>query len=133
MSGFGKDFAGWLEQQLNSRGWSQMDLVNSARAQGYKLTSSQISRILNREQEGGIGAVTAIAHGLGLPRELVFRERGWLLNNAPTPSALDPEAAHIAEKLSQLPIEARQAASKAVLGVIDSFWEVVGKKPSFDI
>lgn len=66
-----------------------MDLVKSARSRGYKLDSSQISRILNREQAGGLEATIAIAHGLGISREDVFRVRGWLLTEPER--LIDPE------------------------------------------
>lgn len=126
------NFADWLQQELNKKGWSQVDLVRSAKARGYKVTTAQISRILNREQEGGISAVIAIAHALGVPREKVFRVRGWLLSE-PTRIILsdtDANTAQIAQELNQLPVEARLAASKAVLGVIDAFREVVQNKES---
>jgi hypothetical protein len=114
------NFASWLQEQLDSRGWNQTDLVNSARIQGYKLTSSQISRILSGAQDGGITAVIAIAAGLGFSREIVFRARGWLLSepkNTFEPS-IDARVEQLAREVDALPFQSREMALDTMESVL---------------
>lgn len=89
------DFAGWVNEQLKVRQWSEADLITKARERGYRIETSHLNRVLSGERPGGVRAVIAIAHGLGISREEAFQARGWLL-----PSVDDAEAA-ILEGVSQ--------------------------------
>lgn len=96
------DFSHWLQQQLDQRGWLQAELVNRAKQKGLRLTSAQVSRVLNREQKAGIKTCLAIAEALDIPREEVFRARGWLL---PLPE--NQVITRLTELAQQLPKEDR--------------------------
>ena len=106
------DFAAWLQHELDKREWIQRELVRQARSQGIKITPSQLSRILKREQDGTVEVIMGIASGLNLPHEEVFRARGWLPSEIEKTNGLqiDPRAEKLAIEISSLPIESRQAA-----------------------
>jgi hypothetical protein len=72
------NFVDWLQKELDKRGWNRSELVRQARAKEHKLTTSQLSRIFSREQDGTVEVIMAIADGLELPREEVFRLRELL-------------------------------------------------------
>lgn len=67
------DFIGWLRRELEKRGWRQADL---ARASG--LDTAMVSNLLNGNRKPGEVSCKAIARGLGLPPETVFRAAGIL-------------------------------------------------------
>lgn len=76
------NFSEWLENQLKIRGWTQADLVKASR-----VTSAQISRILNGTRDPGPDVCNAIARALVIPPETVFRAAGLLppaLSSNPT-------------------------------------------------
>jgi transcriptional regulator with XRE-family HTH domain len=68
-----ESFSIWLENELRLRGMSPADL---ARASGK--APAVISRILNNERKPSNETLKAIARGLGLPIETVFRAAGLL-------------------------------------------------------
>lgn len=74
------DFSAWLQEKMDEKQLSQSDLARSAGKAGFSISQNQLSRILSRRQQAGVEASIAIAHGLGLPREEIFRARGWLLS-----------------------------------------------------
>lgn len=115
------DFAAWLQNELQTRRWIQADLLESAKSRGYALTSPQLSRILSREQQAGIDSVIAIAHGLGLPRESVFRARGWLSADTLTPDYHpDAEMLRLMQDMDTLPPALRGAAFGAMRAMVDA-------------
>lgn len=68
------DFADWLVQEMNKRGWSQADLANAA-----GLNRQVISTYVNRQRSKPDSEVlTALARALRLPPEVVFRHAGLL-------------------------------------------------------
>lgn len=67
------DFAAWLEEQINARGWKPVDLAKAAGQ--YPAT---INRILNRERNAGPDVCIAIADALHQDPVLVFRLAGLL-------------------------------------------------------
>jgi hypothetical protein len=114
------DFVDWLNKQLDIRDWTQADLVESARAHGYDITPSQISRVLSRQKEAGLNATIAIAHGLGVSREEAFRARGWLLVE-PTEIInpdVDPRIGRLMEQLNDFPPEIRDSMVSSVSSMI---------------
>lgn len=119
------DFATWLQSELTHRAWIQADLLQSAKSRGYPLTSPQLSRILSREQQAGIESVIAIAHGLGLSRETVFRARGWLLpdNNA-SEYDLDQTTLNLMQDLEALPPALRVVARRTTRALVDTLSEI---------
>lgn len=73
------DFAEWLNEQLDIRGWRQADLIRaSAKSGGNPLHSGYLSKILNSERQPGVKVVRQIALGLDLPEEEVQRRAGLL-------------------------------------------------------
>lgn len=117
------DFSEWLHQQLEQRGWSQADLIKTARSRGYMITSAHLSRILNREQGPGVEVAIAIAHGLQLPREEVFRAIGWLRSESEgvsTGEDIDPRIEHLSKTIHSLPVEIRNEVLNSVLAMLNS-------------
>jgi transcriptional regulator with XRE-family HTH domain len=73
------EFSEWLWQQLYARGWGQQDLVRRT-----GISSAQVSNVLNGMRRAGPNFCIAVARAFGIPREVVFQARGWLLS-LPTP------------------------------------------------
>lgn len=119
------DFSTWLQAELDRRSWIQADLLTSAKARGYSITSPQLSRILSREQQAGIDSVIAIAHGLGISREVVFHARGWLLTNTPD-STYEPdlETRTLMQELEALPPTLRLIAKRTTRSLVDTLKEI---------
>ena len=66
-------FSEWLQFELDKRGWNQGDLM---RASG--LRRSVISNLINERRNPGKITCQAIAHGLNLPKDTVYRAAGLL-------------------------------------------------------
>lgn len=102
------EFSEWLEQQLSLRNWRPADL---ARAAG--LSNATITRILNGDRRAGPDMANAIALGLGLPPDLVFRRAG-LLPPQPGPER-DPTLQELLEIMRNLsPDERREVVDYAL-------------------
>lgn len=65
-------FAIWLLEEMEKRGWSQSELARRA-----KVSHGRISQILSGEQAGS-RVLTKIANALHLPPETVLRRAGIL-------------------------------------------------------
>ena len=122
------DFVDWLQKELDKRNWNRSELVRQARAKGHKLTTSQVSRVMTREQIGTVEVIMAIASALDLPSEDVFRVRGWLSDSA---IKVDPRAQLLAKEVSALPSVSRNAALNAMESMLDSIRELTSEIPEF--
>lgn len=124
------DFVAWLENELNQRSWSRRELVRQVRTNGHKLTSSQLSRIMNREQDGTVEVIIGIASGLSLPREEVFRARGWLLSESTKEAQLklSPEVIEVAEEIERLPLAQRHTALRMAKSMTEALREQINLK-----
>ena len=118
------DFGNWLRQEVNKRQWSYAEL---ARRSNVKTT--QISRVVKGTQGAGPDLCIAIAKGLELPREEVFRARGWLLNKPHDPYGpqVDPRAEQLAQKVSQLPLDSREITLDAMEAVLQTSSQFTNK------
>jgi transcriptional regulator with XRE-family HTH domain len=67
------NFADWLEEEIQKRGWQPSDMAREANT--YPAT---ITRILNRMRNPGPDICLAIAKALDMPPEEVFRKAGLL-------------------------------------------------------
>ena len=67
------DFVKWLEEEMRGRGMSQADLAREAH-----VSRGAIGNVLRGERNPGKDLLTAIAEGLKLPPETVFRMAGVL-------------------------------------------------------
>lgn len=123
------DFVDWLQAELEIRGWSRSELIRRGRANGHKLTTSQLSRLMSREQEGTVAVIVAIASGLSLSREEVFRARGWLPSQTEKESELklSPEVAEVAAEIEQLPLESRRIVLHVARSTAEVLREEVGR------
>lgn len=116
------DFAEWLDGELHTRGWGQSDLVRQARMAGHSLSSGQLSHILGKTRQAGPETCIAIAEALHLPREEVFRARGWLLtepNQVVSPGA-PPEVAELMRRLETLPLDKERQIATAFNALLDA-------------
>jgi len=68
-----ENFGMWLLKELEERNMSQSDL-----ARACSITTAQISRIISGTRSAGKDSLTAIAHALRLPPDLVFEKAGVL-------------------------------------------------------
>ena len=124
------DFIDWLQEELDKRGWSRSELIRQIRKNGHKLTGSQLSRIMNREQEGTVEVIIGIASGLSLPREEVFRARGWLLSESIKEAQLklSPEVVEVAEEIERLPLAQRHTALRMAKSMTEALREQINLK-----
>lgn len=99
------EFANWLQNELNNRGWDQAELSRRS-----EITKAQISRVLVGDRSAGVDFCIAVARALGIPREEVFRARGWLLREPQqvVTSDADPRLIKMAEAVRLLPFEKRE-------------------------
>jgi len=97
------DFAAWLEEEMQRRGWSQSELAKRA-----FLNRAVINKILSRMTKPTPETLQAIARALGYPQELVFRKAGLLTD--PPPPNHDPDIQLALHLLSNLPPDARREA-----------------------
>ena len=122
------DFVNWLQKELDKRNWNRSELVRQARNKGHKLTTSQVSRVMAREQVGTVEVIMAIASALDLPSEDVFRVRGWLSDSV---TNVDPRAQLLAKEVSALPSASRNAALNAMESMLDSIRELTSEISEF--
>lgn len=120
-------FNEWLQQELNRRGMTLADLAKRAEMYGYRISQPQLSRILNGDREAGPDACIAIAYGLGLSREEVFRARGWLLRE---PEQIittddDPRLVRVVNRLRAMPPSVFDYAITGVTAIINTFIETM--------
>ncbi len=67
------DFAAWLQNEMDIRGWRQADL---ARLSG--INTGLLSQILNRQRRAGISTCRAMAHALNMREVDVLHKAGLL-------------------------------------------------------
>lgn len=99
------DFAVWLQAEMDRLGLDQSELARRSVQSGYPIAANSVSRILSTERQAGPDACISIAYALGIPREEVFRARGWLLR-APEeifPPGAAPKLVALGRAVSQLP------------------------------
>lgn len=94
-----ENFGMWLLKELEKRNMSQSDL-----ARACSITTAQISRIISGTRSAGKDSLTAIAHALRLPPDLVFEKAGILPPKIEL-SALKRRLLHVAEGLPDSDIE----------------------------
>lgn len=68
-----EDFANWLRDQLNTRGWTQAKLAGL-----MGMSPAQVTRIMSGERGIGEQSLTAIAKAFKIPPEEVYRAAGLL-------------------------------------------------------
>ena len=117
------EFAQWLQNQLNQRGWSQTDLVRRSEAIGHKISQSQLSNVLLKRRQAGPETCISVARALELSNDEVFRARGWL--PAPKNDEIDPRAERLARRVSALPPRSREIALNAFEPMLDSIYQLV--------
>jgi transcriptional regulator with XRE-family HTH domain len=91
-----KEFGVWLQEEILRRGLTQTQF-----SQVSGVTPSQISRIISGSRGVGEKTLQAIASGLNLPTEDVFRAAGFL----PAQKESDPFEEQLRELISRLPKE----------------------------
>ncbi len=115
------NFANWLQQELDKRGWNHTELARRS-----KVSPGQISHVANGSRGAGPDLCIAIAKGLDLPREEVFRARGWLLYNSEyLDFKLKPETALIAREIDQLPPTLRRVVLKTTNATVNALREEI--------
>lgn len=120
-------FSSWLEKELKTRAWSQKDLVRSARSQKYKIAPSQLSFVLNGSRLPSPETCIAIAAGLGIAREEVFRARGWLeyKTDELVPATAKPSVAKLINDLTSLENETQERVIEALQVNLDTILHFV--------
>jgi transcriptional regulator with XRE-family HTH domain len=105
------NFADWLQEELNKRLWTHAELARRCYVQ-----TTQISRVIARKRKAGPDLCIAIAKGLNLPREEIFRARGWLLREPEKvfEPNVDPRAEELAKQVSTLPFESQEMTLDAM-------------------
>src|SRR3972149_6845791 len=107
-------FTDWLEAELRERKMSPADLARAA----HKSTAV-ISRVITGSRKPSPGTLKAIAHGLYLPEETVFRAAGVLSPKLPE----DAETEYFSYKYNKLPRHLREQVSSYLTHVSDRYKE----------
>lgn len=94
-----KSFGQWLLEELEKRDMNQSDLARAS-----NITTAQISRIISGRRGVGEQALTAIAHALRLPPDMVFEKAG-ILPPKPEMSPIKRKLLHLSEGLPESDIE----------------------------
>jgi transcriptional regulator with XRE-family HTH domain len=93
------NFAEWLNNEMKTRNMNQVEL-----AQKSGVTTAQISRILSGQRGAEGKTLVAIAKGLRLPAEQVFRKAGLL----PPATKSDEETERIIYETADLTEQEKQ-------------------------
>ncbi len=105
--GYNANFATWLQQELDLRGWNQSDLSKAA-----GVARSTISNILNMQRSPGPAVCLAVANALKLPPAVVFIRAGLM----PEVQGMGHIQEEVIYKLTKLSTEKQQT----VLDLVDS-------------
>ena len=97
----GEGFVEWLETELAARNWRPADLARVA-----NISTGALSSVLTGTRNVGTDMAKAIAVGLDVPADLVFRRAG-LLPPQPGPER-DPTFQELAEILRNMTEEERR-------------------------
>lgn len=122
------EFSDWLHHELQQRDMDQTDLARRAEMAGHPIARNSVSRILSGNRDAGPDACIAIAYGLGVSREAVFRARGWLLTE-PEMVVLpdtDPRLVKIVRGLTSLEGVLYERAIAGVDALVTSYVEMAG-------
>lgn len=103
------DFVTWVEAELRRRQWRAADLARHG-----KLTTAQISRVLNRQQNAGHAFCEGLARAFDLPKDVVYAKAG-LGNPDPQP---DQWARTMSYRLNRPPPELRDVAESIIEALI---------------
>jgi len=87
------EFAEWLRQELQKRGWDQAELATLSQT-----STALISRMLSAERLPGAVVARRLARALHLAPEEVFRAAGILPRPVPQPQGLE-ELVHLFTEL----------------------------------
>lgn len=102
------DFAEWLEDEMEKRGWRPAELAKAA-----GLYQSTLWKVLNRERTAGADVCTALSRAMKLPPELIFRKAG-LLPGLPGPED-DPTFGELLSYVKRLSVKDRREVLKYAL------------------
>ena len=117
------NFASWLQKELDKREWNHTELARRS-----EVTPGQISRVANGSRGAGPDLCIAIAKGLNVPREEVFRARGWLLYDSEyVDFKLKPETALTAREIDELPPALRRIVLKTTKATVNALREELQK------
>lgn len=96
------EFPEWLRNEIEKRGWDQSEL-----ARRMETHPGTVGNVLTGNRQAGPDFCIAVARALGIPREDVFRARGWLLKETQPVAApdADPRLINMAESVRKMPAE----------------------------
>ena len=104
----GNDFLSWLNEEMNARGWRNVDLARQA-----LLSESTVSRVLNRERLPSADFCLSVAIALGYPISKVLGRAG-LLPPEPPRNEDAVEAASIVSRLDDGPRQCAMAVLRTL-------------------
>lgn len=97
------EFVEWLENEMKVRHWRP---VNLAQASG--LSQATLGNVLSGRRSVGTNVAVAIAKGLGVPADHVFRKAGLLPSITLPPPDRDPTIQEILDITKQLDANDRE-------------------------
>jgi transcriptional regulator with XRE-family HTH domain len=106
-----QDFAEWLRQEIDTRGWSYRELARRA-----KISVSTVSQVANQKQYPGADFCLSVARAFRVPPEQVFRRANIL----PGRVKHDPRVQEIIDTLQYLPSDDLDR----VLAVVQGFYRL---------
>lgn len=112
------EFSDWLRQKMKQR-----QINNAELARRSEVTTGQISRVVTGSRGAGPELCIAIATGLNLPREEVFRARGWLVDVEAPAFKLNKETEELAKEIDTLPSVSRKVALQVAKATVKALRE----------
>jgi transcriptional regulator with XRE-family HTH domain len=108
MSATMNTFSEWLNQQIKQRGWTQAELARQA-----DVSRTSISDVLSEKRNVGHELAMALAQGLKIAPEEVYRQAGLL----PKGHQINDYASRLAYRISQLPEEDQEVIDVLIDGL----------------
>jgi transcriptional regulator with XRE-family HTH domain len=109
----------FIKERLETVGWSQANL-----AQVADVSTGTVSNLLHGRSVPETSTIEKIADALGVDRARMFRLLAESQNEPVPMPKVDPGAAYLAQKITQLPPHLRDKALDAAGAVVDAFGEL---------
>lgn len=114
----------YLLAQRKQRSWSIKELSTRSRVSGGAISMTERGKSIPETE-----TILKMARALELDEFNILRMMSEEKGDHITAPALEPSAAYIARRLTELPEEEREAAIQVVLAVIDNIYNMIERRP----
>jgi len=107
------DFAAWLTDEMNKRGWRNADLVERS-----GMSRAMVSQVPSQQRQAGLEFCVGVAKAFGIPPEDVLSRAG-LIPPRPNVDRIY-RIQELAERVSRLPPERQRRVMEAFLTLLEA-------------